>query len=204
MNTISVFMTHRYLAVLDFEANCLRGRVHPHQEITEFPVIVFDTEARKVRDELTFHHYCRIEEKLTPFATELTGITQEQVDAGMPFKEVMKEFGQWMVTNEMYREDGTPNVLFLTYGDWDLQTALPKQCKYSKIKVPSYFRTWGNVKTYFKEGYGEKKGPGMMGMLEFLGIKHVGRHHSGIDDCRNIMQIVIHMLNEGVEIHPTT
>jgi len=31
----------------------------------------------------------------------------------------------------------------------------------------------------------------MAGMLNILGMKLDGRHHSGIDDCRNIAKIVV-------------
>lgn len=39
----------------------------------------------------------------------------------------------------------------------------------------------------------------MMKMLEYLAIPHIGRHHSGIDDVRNLSNIVIHLLQKGAE-----
>lgn len=35
----------------------------------------------------------------------------------------------------------------------------------------------------------------MMGMLKGLNIAHEGRHHSGIDDVRNICNVCIGLLN---------
>ena len=36
----------------------------------------------------------------------------------------------------------------------------------------------------------------MMPMLNRLGIKHEGRHHSGIDDVRNITRICIELVQQ--------
>ena len=41
------------------------------------------------------------------------------------------------------------------------------------------------------------KPAGMAGMLRALDLELVGRHHSGIDDARNIARIVITLLAKG-------
>ena len=38
-------------------------------------------------------------------------------------------------------------------------------------------------------------------MLERCGLELVGKHHSGIDDARNIANCVIKCLKEGFEFH---
>eukprot|EP01083_Nonionella_stella_P155176 500978_1 len=63
---------------------------------------------------------------------------------------------------------------------------------------PALFHSWINIKRIFTQTYKKKRGGGMMSILRTLGIKHVGRHHSGIDDVRNICNIVLHILNDGV------
>lgn len=37
----------------------------------------------------------------------------------------------------------------------------------------------------------------MVGMLEYLGIKLEGRHHSGIDDTKNIAKILLRIISDG-------
>lgn len=37
----------------------------------------------------------------------------------------------------------------------------------------------------------------MMGMLKALNIAHEGRHHSGIDDVKNICNISIELMKKG-------
>ena len=43
----------------------------------------------------------------------------------------------------------------------------------------------------------------MAGMLSELKMELVGKHHSGIDDCRNICRIVQRMIQEGCVIQET-
>jgi len=43
----------------------------------------------------------------------------------------------------------------------------------------------------------------MTDMLAFLGLELKGRHHSGIDDCRNIAQVLIRMLRDGAVLAET-
>ena len=171
------------LFVLDFEANCLKDKILYPQEIIEIPVIAYDTSTDKVIGQ--FHQYCRPFTQITPFCTELTGITQEMVDQGDTFEFTLKKLGMWIhgMTNEKKEE-----YIFVTCGDWDLKTALVGHCKYLKLKVPKNMREWCNIKNIFFETIGKKPG-GMMNMLRILNIKHTGRHHSGIDDVRNILEI---------------
>jgi len=42
---------------------------------------------------------------------------------------------------------------------------------------------------------------GMEDMLQKCGLKLEGRHHSGIDDAKNIASIVIHMLKSGFKFN---
>jgi len=62
--------------------------------------------------------------------------------------------------------------------------------------MPSIFKLWLNVKREFQNFYGVKTG-GMAAMLRQLGIALEGRHHSGIDDCRNTARICQRMLSDG-------
>ena len=75
-----------YICVLDFEATCHEDKkVKFTQEIIEFPVVVIDVKEKKVHS--VFQTYVKPDaKKLSPFCTQLTGITQDQVDAGVPIK----------------------------------------------------------------------------------------------------------------------
>merc|ERR1712079_4690 len=55
------------------------------------------------------------------------------------------------------------------------------------------FSGWINIKIVFQRMFQRKKQKGMMEMLQDLQIEHIGRHHSGIDDARNICNIVVEL-----------
>ena len=70
------------------------------------------------------------------------------------------------------------------------------------LPTPPLFRQWCNIKVIFKRTLG-RKAPGMMGMLRQAGIAHVGHHHLGIDDVRNLCNLVLWLLDHGAEFVPT-
>lgn len=79
---------------------------------------------------------------------------------------------------------------------------LPGQCGYFKWPVASYFTQWINIKKAFARVTGVYP-KGMMPMLEHLGIQHEGRHHSGIDDCKNIAKILKALAEKRFRFQPT-
>ena len=130
------------------------------------------------------------------------GITQSMVEGQPTFKEVLDQFHQWMDQNGLL----DPNLLsyFVTCGDWDLKTMLPSQCAVLGLKVPGYFKQWINIKRTFTEAFGIRSGDLLM-MLRYLGLQLEGRHHSGIDDCRNIARILVSLSTIlGDKVQPTT
>lgn len=86
--------------------------------------------------------------------------------------------------------------MFVTCGDWDLLRMLPTQLKREAIKTNNYFKKWINIKHSFTDHY-KTKAYGMTGMLEYLKLELIGRHHSGIDDSRNIARIAVRMMADG-------
>lgn len=74
------------------------------------------------------------------------------------------------------------------------------QCATSGQQVPERFRTWLNVKRLFSNTTG-KRAHGMASMLEELGLTLDGRHHSGLDDSRNIAKILMELLRRGGKVN---
>lgn len=180
-----------YLIVMDFEATCDEKKVVP-QEIIEWPAIILDTLTLQPVSE--FHSYIKpiAHPILTPFCINLTGIQQEWVDKSSTFPVVHQRFNQWF-DEQNYLGN---SYAFVTCGDWDLKTALTNQLKYSGLKRRSIFNQWINIKESFKTFYGLKTS-GMEHMLQFLSIELKGRHHSGIDDTRNITEITKRLIQDG-------
>ncbi|KAK3612359.1 hypothetical protein CHS0354_011080 [Potamilus streckersoni] len=183
-----------YFLVLDFEATCDdRENIHP-QEIIEFPVLKVNS--KTLETESIFHHYVEpdVHNKLTSFCIELTGIVQDMVDGRPHITEVLKMFDKWMQDEGLLKPDAS--FAFVTCGDWDLRKMLPSQCDYLHLPVTSYFKKWINIKKAFA-GLTGTFPRGMQEMLTKLSIPHQGRHHSGIDDCKNIANILTAMIRRG-------
>ncbi|KAI0721254.1 exonuclease RNase T and DNA polymerase III [Cerioporus squamosus] len=197
----------RYLLILDFEATC--GDEEPvvprnEMEIIELPTLLYDIEQDKVK--AIFHEYVRPVRHpvLTRFCTDLTGIEQSTVDAADPFPTVWERYQEFLREHGILQEP--ESVAYLTCGDWDLKTMLPMQLRLSGIQVgldPSTgalaapYNRWINVKKSFQRLYGLKNPRGMAGMLRNAHMQLEGRHHSGIDDCKNILRIVQRMRQDG-------
>jgi ERI1 exoribonuclease 3 len=189
-----------YYLVLDFEATCDEGKQPFPQEIIEFPVIKVN--GRTLETEDIFHTYISPEAHpiLTPFCTQLTGITQDKVDGQPTLSQALNDFHSWLGRNGLLESD--VSFSFVTCGDWDLKTMLPGQAKYFNISLPGYFNTWINIKKVFQKVKGVHP-KGMPDMLTRLGLNLDGRHHSGIDDSRNIAKILIELAKIDPNIQPT-
>ncbi|KAJ1520039.1 hypothetical protein ONE63_004269 [Megalurothrips usitatus] len=185
----------KYFLVLDFEATC-DNDYFPDMEIIEFPCLKVDSKTFKVVD--TFHSYVRPVKHplLSPFCVELTGIVQDMVDDKPPFPEVLEQFSKWLDDSDISLTEPEPNAAFITCGDWDLQKMLPNQCLLSGLAIPPRMKSWINIKKSFLRATGLYP-HGIKDMLSQLNLKHEGRLHSGIDDCKNIVRILHGVAERG-------
>ncbi|XP_053433404.1 ERI1 exoribonuclease 3 isoform X6 [Nycticebus coucang] len=178
---------YHYFLVLDFEATCDKPQIHP-QEIIEFPILKLN--GRTMEIESTFHMYVQpvVHPQLTPFCTELTGIIQAMVDGQPSLQQVLERVDEWMAKEGLL----DPNVksIFVTCGDWDLKVMLPGQCQYLGLPIADYFKQWINLKKAYSFAMGCWPKNGLLDMNKGLSLQHIGRPHSGIDDCKNIANIM--------------
>ena len=191
-------------AVIDIEATCVRGDRNAQQrfkkETIELPVVVITRSAdgrRWLRGEdgsletLEFRTFVRPVRNpvLSEFCTELTGIEQRQVDDAPTFSDAMASLDRWLADNDVTPE----NALFVSCGDFDLKH-LRGESIATGTTLGRMFDRFCNVKIPFAlagEPAPRASPPrfDMAEMLEALGLELVGRHHSGIDDARNIARI---------------
>jgi inhibitor of KinA sporulation pathway (predicted exonuclease) len=141
---------------------------------------------------------------LSTFCTKLTGITQKTVDAGCAFPEAHLQHEKWM--RKCIPNFDTSDVRIMTMGRWDMNTQFPKDVIRWNIdpkKIHKVYKKYVNIKDLFGDFLMKKgllkstKGFGMKGMLEFLDLTLDGRHHSGIDDCKNTMKILEKLVKMG-------
>nr|XP_019958655.1 PREDICTED: ERI1 exoribonuclease 2 [Paralichthys olivaceus] len=199
-----------YLIVIDFESTCWREKNHYSPEIIEFPAVLLNTSSGEVESE--FHTYVQPQEHptLSEFCTELTGIAQMQVEAGIPLRICLSRFCRWLQNLQLEKSVVFPNkqqkcsptspsqklCTFLTWSDWDLGVCLQYECKRKQLSKPDVLNSWIDLRSTYRLFY-DRKPKGLNGALQDLGIKFSGREHSGLDDSRNTAQLAARMMRDG-------
>ncbi|XP_071448371.1 3'-5' exoribonuclease 1-like [Hetaerina americana] len=187
-----------YYVIVDFEATCEEVNTpnYPH-EIIEFPAVLVSTERKEIISH--FQAFCRptINPVLSDFCTELTGISQEQVDSADEFPTVLKNFEAWLKENL----GATHNYAIVTDGPWDMGRFLYGQCKISEIEYPHFAHKWVNIRKIFHNFYDTKQ-VCLKLMLEYLDMTFEGRPHCGLDDAKNIARILLQLAADGAPLLP--
>jgi inhibitor of KinA sporulation pathway (predicted exonuclease) len=168
------------LLVIDVEATCWEGELPPGQEneIIEIGICTLDIatgERREKRSLLVKPERSQV----SPFCTQLTTLTQEQVDQGISFVEACALLRDEYLSRER---------VWASYGDYD-RAQFERQCRTRQIEYPFGSRHI-NVKTLFALAYGLPREVGMARALEVAGIPLEGTHHRGDDDAWNIAALV--------------
>ncbi|XP_061426910.1 ERI1 exoribonuclease 2 isoform X1 [Lethenteron reissneri] len=198
-----------YLIVIDFESTCWNdGRPRNGQEIIEFPAVLLNAANGQIENE--FRTYLQPQEHplLSAFCTELTGIQQHQVEAGVPLHICLSQFGHWLrklqeeknivFARDLERDacEGKKPCAFVTWSDWDLGVCLKGECQRKQIRRPDVLNSWIDLRVTYRMFY-ERKPKGLNGALQDLGICFTGREHSGLDDARNTAQLAWRMICDG-------
>ncbi|XP_051661718.1 ERI1 exoribonuclease 2 isoform X2 [Manacus candei] len=151
---------------------------------------------------------------LSEFCTELTGITQDQVDKGVPLNICLSQFMKWIqkIQKEkkiIFSPDTESNFsseakacTFVTWTDWDLGVCLQYECKRKQLRKPDILNSWIDLKATYRAFY-NRKPKGLNGALQDLGIAFVGREHSGLDDSRNTARLAWRLICDGCVLRVT-
>ncbi|NXJ60795.1 ERI2 exoribonuclease, partial [Rostratula benghalensis] len=203
-----------YLIVLDFEATCWRETGPRRPEIVEFPAVLLNTSTGEIESE--FHTYVQPQEHpiLSEFCTELTGITQNQVDEGVPLNICLSQFLKWIQKIQKEKKvifssdipshstsEAKP-CTFVTWTDWDLGVCLHYECKRKQLRKPDILNSWIDLKATYRAFY-NRKPKGLSGALQDLGIAFAGREHSGLDDSRNTARLAWRLICDGCVLKVT-
>jgi len=123
---------------------------------------------------------------LSEFIKELTGITQDQVNAWVSYKEWL---GQMM---DLFREYHCWHIL--SYGKYDMKQ-LYSDCQINGIEYPFFeWEIWHsdrhiNIKNALASRLNIKE-KWMEKLLDYLWLDLEWKHHDWEDDCHNILKIV--------------
>jgi len=113
---------------------------------------------------------------------------RETVDDQPYFAEVFPRFCEWLAKRGYFDKPGKSS--FVTCGNWDFKTMLPSLCELDDVTLPDQFKQWIELKYTFCEstGYYSK---GLKDVLARLNLPLEGRLHSGIDDVKNTVSIIL-------------
>lgn len=175
-------MDHPYL-VVDLEATCDdRGAVpRDESETIEIGAVLVDPVSLEPLEE--FQTFVRpvVHPRLTAFCTELTTITQDDVDGAPLFSAAAAELSAF----------GRDSV-FCSWGAYD-RVQLGRDAQRCGIAHPLPGRHL-NLKELFARAAGDRKSVGNGRALGRVGLERTGTHHRGIDDARNIARLLPYAL----------
>ncbi len=171
------------LNVVDVEATCWPGDPPPGRrgEIIEIGLTVVDLAAgERIAKHGIFVRPAH--SRVGEFCTELTGITQSDVDGAVTFGEACR----WLVAEH---DAGTRP--WASWGDYD-RKQFARQCAADGVAYPFGIRHT-NAKAVFATAHALRRRPGMARALPLAELPLEGRHHRGEDDAWNIAALVLHL-----------
>ena len=179
--------SHHLINVVDVEATCWDGAPPPGavSEIIEIGLTVVDLDAgeRVGRHRILVRP---VRSRVSAFCSELTGLTQAEVDGGIGFADACRLLG---------REHGAGARPWASWGDYD-RRQFERQCAAARVAYP-FGRIHVNAKAVFTEAHGLRRRPGMAQALAHAGLPLEGRHHRGEDDAWNIAALVLDLAERG-------
>ncbi|KAF8969802.1 hypothetical protein BDZ97DRAFT_1902227 [Flammula alnicola] len=187
--------------VLDLEGTCKLGTDFNYpNEIIEFPVSTFVKPTWRPT--------------LSDFCTQLTGITQEQVDSAPPFSEALVQLEAFLVKNgliDLHTKKRLKRFCWCSDGHGML-VEMPEWIRGDVLDVRSVVQQWKSTQIALTTqapaihiSTGIRPSLNISAQLKVLGLPAFeGRQHSGIDDTRNIAKIVTELARRGVRLLPNT
>lgn len=171
-----------YYLVIDVEATCSEDDSVPRNqmEIIEIGAVIAEALTLDVIDEFqTFVKPVR-HPKLTKFCRDLTTIRQIEVEIAPLYSVAMQRLTKWL--------RAYPHFVFCSWGDYD-RVQFERDCYYHNVPYP-LGKQHINLKKTFAQNQGLRKQIGMTVALRKAGLSLRGTHHRGIDDARNIAQLL--------------
>jgi len=175
------------ILVIDLEATCWQGDPPPDQqkEIIEIGLCPLDvtTGLRGEPISIVVRPECSM---VSAFCTELTTLTQEEVDAGISFADAC------CLLRETYR---ARERVWASFGDYDRQQ-FERQCRSQQVIYPFGSRHI-NVKTLVSLVHRLPREVELDEALALAGLPLEGHHHRGVDDAWNIAALLAETLWPG-------
>lgn len=145
-------------------------------------------------DGVTFQSYVKAEKKITPFITQLTGITQEVIDVAPTSDEVFREFYNWL--------KGDSNIEFYCYGNSDLDFVKKNLKNTQDFEAQAALSMIGmGLKDFaptVKKHFGLIKMIGLVKVLAYYrGVESIVQNHDPLEDAKFLQELYGYVVAEG-------
>jgi len=172
--------------IVDLEATCWEKRDQSPNEIIEIGAICVGKN-KKVLEEFNEFVKPKIHPKISEFCTQLTSITQAQVDTALEFPEVLEKFQNWI---QHFGED----YLLCSWGFYD-RVQFKNDCVLHELDT-DWLEKHISLKHQYQKIRHLRRPIGMKKTLKKEKMPLEGFHHRGIDDVRNIVKIFLKYFDE--------
>ncbi|KAJ3041986.1 hypothetical protein HDV00_008277 [Rhizophlyctis rosea] len=191
-----------FIIALDLEATCDENHADPSSlkvardrgEIIELSYAVVSVPERRI----VHQKQCFVrpqETVITPFCTQLTGITEETVASADTLRAAVEDLVSFIQTHPQ------STFCLMAHGEWDLRYQLPRECREKGIALPAQFSVFFDAIRETNRVLSLSAGvprhvtnTSIPGLCKALGIQHEGRLHSGLDDALSVARIAIALL----------
>lgn len=175
--------------ILDFEATCWSGHtMNREQEIIEIGICRVNRFGEIVGKFQSFIKP-RLHPRLSLYCTDLTGITQSDVDRASYFNSVYDELESWLLEAESESEHIT-----CTWGSGDIPL-WNASCKQYRLD-PQILPTAIDLKHQFAKMHQLPKAIGLQKAMAKSGLEFEGDHHRALDDAYNTARLFRKFLDE--------
>ena len=172
------------IVIFDIEASCEDRNINPRYNMETIEIGAVKVYEGNIVD--TFETFIRPEyvNQLTPFCTELTGITFDDLKDAPNFASAILEFYNFIYGCEIY-----------SCGDFDRKFLIKEleEKGYSyehELARNAINSSHTDLKKHYSNVVGKKK-KGMVGMANELGVQLTGVHHRALSDAKNLANIYL-------------
>jgi inhibitor of KinA sporulation pathway (predicted exonuclease) len=180
------------IVVCDLEATCWSdGEIQliDNMEVIEIGCVLCDM-GGNIKDEFTTFVRPEVNPRLSPFCTQLTSITQEDVDHAPLFEEAMALLDKW--TAKHYR-------MWCSWGNFDRKLLLSQQ---QRIERESQFTKLPhvNLKKAWRRTTKQRQHNDLESALRFHELEFEGTPHRAISDARNTARLLPHIAASEIDL----
>ncbi len=172
-------MSQRHFIIYDLEATCWRSRAPKRVEVIEIGAVKVN-ESLDIVSEFCLFVKPTLHPQISKFCTQLTSITQSDVDRAPFFDEAIEAFEDWI-------DPKVSRAVLMSWGEFDKRQLLSDGDLHD-IDLP-WLRYHACLQHHYSKWKGSKNQIGLKTAMELEGLSYSGTQHRAIEDARNMARL---------------